>query len=114
RLSIFFLIYMNRDFCKKYLLTTYLNGYLNIAIFYFDFLSSCIECDVQKSWMLGVVVVGVNTRPKYLINIEIPQCKCMSRSWTQGTWTWSGSAEREMGLNISYNRFLCLTSITNH
>jgi hypothetical protein len=22
--------------------------------------------------------------------------------------------EREMGLNISYNRFWCLTSITNH
>jgi hypothetical protein len=40
--------------------------------------------------------------------------KCQSGSWTQGTWTWSGSAEREMGLNISYNRFLCLTSITNH
>jgi hypothetical protein len=26
----------------------------------------------------------------------------------------SGITERKMGLNISYNRFLCLTCITNH
>jgi hypothetical protein len=41
RLTIFFLIYIDRYFCKKPL-TTYLNGYLNIVIFNSGFLASQI------------------------------------------------------------------------
>jgi hypothetical protein len=42
RLSIFFLNGRSRDFGEKCLPTTYLNGYPNIAIFYFEFFASQI------------------------------------------------------------------------
>jgi hypothetical protein len=42
RFSIFFLTDVNKIICKKYLPTTYLNGYLNIDIFYSWFVASQI------------------------------------------------------------------------